>query len=198
MVREEGEEETQSSEEGIEEPDTRYIVENFDPELEEELAQQLKEFGEEVEKHSSDEEKNIDEKMEDTKPPCVEKDKSPKHGKEMPLSKEQEEKKEEDKPKEEAESIRKIPEVEHHEEHGPKQEEEKKTSEGEDNPREHTTTESPRKEIVFIQDSDEEEEEKIGHETLVGRRIEIQHIQEEEGDHESMKGESHIPKWLEK
>lgn len=59
-------------------------------------------------------------------------------------------------------------------EHGHDEEEENKTAKGEDNPKEHATSKSPYKETIFIQYSDEE------------------------GGHESPKGESQMPEWLEK
>lgn len=90
-------EETKSSEEDNEDPGAKYIVENFDMELEEELSQQLKDVGEEVEKNPSDDENDADEKMEEhTEPPIGEHDKIPKHDEEMPLSKELQEKEKEE------------------------------------------------------------------------------------------------------
>lgn len=70
-------EETQSSKEDAKELGAKYIMETFDPNLEEELDWKLKDVGEEME--------------EDIEPPTREHDKSPKCNEEVPLSEEHEE-----------------------------------------------------------------------------------------------------------
>lgn len=114
----------------------------------------------------------------------------------MPPQHEEEEKKEEDKFEEELEACN-SPKIEQPEEYGHDEEEEKKTAEGEDNPKEHTTSEFPQKETMFIQDFDEEEG-RTKQEALGDKVMEIQHTHEEEGGHESPRGESWMPEWLEK
>lgn len=75
------------SKSGKEDVDTRYIVQTFDENLKEELAWQLKDVREEVERRSLEEEKESSDKMgEETKLPTGEQEEIPKHGEDVPLS----------------------------------------------------------------------------------------------------------------
>lgn len=186
------EEKSQSSKEDIESLNAKYTIETFDQELEEEFSQHLGDIGEEVEL----EKQPPEEKKEDTEfnmeileePPLFGQDKGPIQEKEILPKKGEKEEKKEDTP-------RKSPELEHYEELEHKAERAPQTK--------GVTVEKvapielERDRTIHIEDSDEEEE-RTEQETLGHEEQKPHHEQKEEGDHESLKGETQMPDWLER
>lgn len=110
------EEGSQSSEEDVEDPSPKYIVESSNQEFEEDLSKQIKDVREEFKIKPSREKEESDDDMEiSTGPPTKGKDEGLNQEEEAPLEEEEgmKEAKAEYKPKEEA-KMKKIPEQEHH------------------------------------------------------------------------------------